>query len=655
MVTEKYLKLLANEYNTTLDAMGEIIHLEALQALPKGTEYFFSDLHGEDKAFIHLVRSASGNIRTKISELFESTLSSDEQNQLANLVYDPDRILAIWRDSGRATSEWLRITIFRLVDLCKYIATKYSRRNVSRKTPKEFSESITELLTANYEDPNRRQFINGIIANVIETRAAFPFIRALCTMIQEICVNTLHIIGDIFDRGPGPHKIMEELMTFPDVDFQWGNHDILWMGAACGNEVCMTAVLRIGISYNTFDALEDGYNINLRPLSSFAAAVYADDPCEAFQPKRLDENEYDLVSSELAAKMHKAIAVIQFKLEGQMLQNRPEFDMEDRIVLEKVDFDQGVYVHNGVSYPMKDTHFPTIDPNDPLKLSREEEELMVSIRASFRHSEVLHRHVRFLYANGSTYKIRNNNLLYHGCIPMNEDGSFQSLHIDGEDYSGKALLDYLNEVIQDAYFRPRYSEERAWASDFMWYLWLGAKSPLFGKSQMSTFENCFLSDKEIKKEHYNPYYKVSQSEDVCRDILSEFGLDPDKSRIINGHVPVKLKDGETPVKAGGKLYVIDGGIAKAYQAKTGIAGYTLIFNSHHLALAEHKNFEGITSEMGRYTPKIKIIEQMPERLMVKDTDLGKANDEKIADLKKLIAAFRKGTIKERTTAEQTDY
>jgi fructose-1,6-bisphosphatase-3 len=655
MVNEKYLRLLANEYHTTLDAMGEIIHLEALQSLPKGTEYFFSDLHGEDKTFIHLVRSASGNIRTKITELFESTLSSDEQNQLANLVYDPDRILAIWRDSGRATPEWLRITIFRLVDLCKYIATKYSRRNVMRKTPKEFSESITELLTANYEDPNRRQFINGIIANVIETRAAFPFIRALCIMIQEICVNTLHIIGDIFDRGPGPHKIMEELMTFPDVDFQWGNHDILWMGAACGNEVCMAAVLRIGISYNTFDALEDGYNINLRPLSSFAATVYADDPCDAFQPKLLDENEYDLVSSDLAAKMHKAIAVIQFKLEGQMLKNRPEFSMDDRIVLEKVDFEKGVYIHNGKEYPMKDMHFPTIDPSDPLELSKEEEELMVSIRASFRHSEVLHRHVRFLYANGSTYKIRNNNLLFHGCIPMNEDGTFQSMTLDGEPYSGRALMDRLNEIIQDAYFRPRYSLERTWASDFMWYLWCGAKSPLFGKSQMSTFENYFLSDKDVRKEHYNPYYQVSQNEATCRTILAEFGLDPDVSRIINGHVPVKIKDGETPVKAGGKLYVIDGGIAKAYQSKTGIAGYTLIFNSHHLALAEHKNFEGITSEMGSYTPKIMIIELMPERLMVKDTDLGKQNDEKIADLKNLLAAFRKGTIKERTTAEDMVY
>jgi len=648
---QKYLQLLANEYKTTLDAMGEIIHLQALQSLPKGTEYFFSDLHGEDKAFIHLVRSASGNIRTKISELFETTLSSEEQNQLANLVYDPDRILAIWRDSGRATPEWLRITIFRLVDLCKYIATKYSRENVKKKTPKAFSEIITELLTVNYEDPNKRSFINGIIRNVIDAKAAFPFIRAICTMIQEICVNTLHIIGDIFDRGPGPHKIMEELMAFPDVDFQWGNHDLLWMGAAAGNDVCMASVIRIGTSYNTFDALEDGYNINLRPLSSFAAAVYAADPCSCFQPKLLDENEYDLVSSDLAAKMHKAISIIQFKLEGQLLERHPEFGMEDRIVLKKVDFERGVYRHGGREYPLKDTYFPTVDPSDPLRLSPGEEELMVSMRASFRHSEVLHRHVRFLYANGSTYKTVNGNLLFHGCLPMNEDGTFQSMKLNGTEYAGKSLMDHLNMVIQDAYFRPRDSEERAYAKDFMWYLWCGAKSPMYGKSQMSTFENYFADDKSVRREVYNAYYTVSQNESVCRDILAAFGLDPDRAHIVNGHVPVKIKDGETPVKAGGKLYVIDGGIAKAYQAKTGIAGYTLIFNSHHLALAEHKDFAGITSEMGSYTPKIRIIESMPQRLMEKDTDLGLAYAEKIEDLKQLIQAFRLGTIKENRTIE----
>lgn len=646
MPNHKYLSLLAKDYPTTLDAMGEIIQLQALQSLPKGTEYFFSDLHGEDQAFIHLLRSASGNIRTKISELFESVLSSTEQNQLANLIYDPDRILDIWRDTDRVSPEWLRITMFRLVDLGKYIATKYSRANIARKTPVAFHKIITELLTADYDDPNRRAYINGIIHNVIETKASFAFIRAICAMIQEICVNTLHIIGDIFDRGPGPHKIVEELMTFPDVDFQWGNHDILWLGAAAGNEVCMASVLRIGISYNTFDALEDGYNINLRPLSSFVSNVYANDPCARFQPKRLDENEYDIVTNELAARMHKAMAIIQFKLEGQLLERHPEFDMADRIVLKMIDYQKGVYIVDGVEYPLLDTHFPTIDPQDPLKLSKEEEELLVSLRASFRHSEVLHRHMRYLHAHGSTYKIANNNLLFHGCLPMNEDATFQSMRLDGTDYAGQALLDRLNGLIHDAYFRPRNSEERAFARDFMWYLWCGAKSPLFGKSKMATFESYFIDDKELKREAYNAYYHVSQDEQVCRQILASFGLDPDVSHIINGHVPVKIKDGETPVKAGGKLYVIDGGIAKAYQSKTGIAGYTLIFNSHYLALAEHKNFAGITSEKGSYTPKIRIIEAMPQRLMVRDTDIGKQNQERIDDLTALMHAYRTGTIKE---------
>ncbi|NLK02479.1 MAG: fructose-1,6-bisphosphatase [Clostridiaceae bacterium] len=650
MNTDKYLQLLAKDYPNIKAATAEIIHLNALKALPKGTEYFFSDLHGEDKAFVHLLRSASGNIRTKISELFANKLTTEEQNQLANLVYDPTRVLQILKESDRLTPEWIRIVIFRLVDLCHYIGTKSSRENIARKTPQLYYDIITELLFTGYEEQNKKDYIESIVRFIIEADASKSFIIAMCNMIQNLCVNSLHILGDIFDRGPGPHRIMEELINFPVVDIQWGNHDILWMGAAAGNEVCMTSVLRIGIGYNNFDALEDGYDLNLRPLSSFAEAVYGQDECARFQPKILDKNEYDQVDPTHAARMHKAISIIQFKLEGQLLERHPEYEMNDRIVLKKVDFERGVYKHGDKEYPLLDTNFPTIDPKNPLQLTEEEKDLMRGIRASFLHSEPLQRHIRFLYSSGSMYKTVNNNLLFHGCIPLREDGSFDTMKIKGKEYGGKALLDQLNLLIQDAYFLTSEPRQKQQAEDLMWYLWSGHKSPLFGKSQMSTFENFFVEDRAIRKEHYNPYFTLSQQEEVVCRILTEFGLDPDISHIINGHVPVKIKDGESPIKANGKLYVIDGGIAKAYQPKTGIAGYTLIFNSHHLALAQHHSLDySIVNDLGSYTPTLQIVEEMPRRLVEGDTDLGREWDSMIADLEELIRAYRYGRIKEQFT------
>ena len=652
MSSNKYLRLLAKDYPNIKMATAEIIHLKALKALPKGTEYFFSDLHGEDKAFLHLLRSASGNIRTKISELFANQLTADEQNQLANLIYDPPRVLQILKESERLTPEWIRITIFRLVDLCHYIGRKYSRDNIARKTPAVYYDIITELLFTGFNEPNKKDYIDSIIHTIIDVGASKDFIIDMCHLIQNLCVNSLHIIGDIFDRGPGPHRIMEELINFPVVDIQWGNHDILWMGAAAGNEVCMTSVIRIGLGYNNFDALEDGYDLNLRPLSAFAEDYYGQDECSRFQPKLLDENEYNQVDPAHTARMHKAISVIQFKLEGQLLARHPEYGMENRVVLKKVDFAKGIYRHEGQEYPLLDNYFPTIDPENPLELLPEEKELMHSIRASFLRSKTLHRHVRFLYAKGSMYKTVNNNLLYHGCIPMNADGSFATINFKNKEYSGKTLMDYLNLIIQDAYFLTSEPELKQEAVDFMWYLWCGPKSPLFGKSQMSTFENFFLADKTVRKEYYNPYFQLAQKEEVAREILAEFGLDPDISHIINGHVPVKIKDGENPVKANGKLYVIDGGIAKAYQARTGIAGYTLIFNSHHLALAQHHSLDyGIDNDLGSYTPTLQIVEEMPRRLIEGDTDLGKEWDAKISDLNDLIRAYRYGHIKERSMTE----
>lgn len=620
--------------------------MQSMTELPKGTEYFFSDLHGEDGAFIHLLRSASGNIRTKIRELYGNMMTETEQDQLANLIYDPHKVINPVRSDERDTDEWTRITIIRLSELCRYISAKYSRQHVAAKMPPEYAPIIHELLYTGSGDFDRNAYYNRIIAYIIEDSSGDDFIVALCEMIQKICVNRLHIIGDIFDRGKGPHTIMEELIGFDRVDIQWGNHDIVWMGAACGNEACMCNVLRNGISYNNFDALEDGYGLNLRALSDFARTVYGNDPCERFMPKTLDENIYDKVDDKLAAKMHKAIAIIMFKLEGKLIERHPEYRMNERDVLGRIDFNHMVFKQGDTEYPLPDCNFPTIDKDDPLKLSREEAELMTVIKASFKHSEPLHRHVSFLYSHGSTYKCVNNNLLYHGCIPMTEDGRFDGPEIGNRKLTGRSLFDYIGIQMTRAYYNADNSKRSRDAVDFMWYLWCGSKSPMFGKSKMATFESYFIDDAAMRKEEYNPYYRLCEDEAVCNRIFAEFGMDPEVSHIINGHVPVKIKDGETPVKAQGKLFVIDGGISKAYQPKTGIAGYTLIFDSHHLALAEHHSFKQIENDMGSYTPKIHVVEEMPHRLRVEDTDEGKEIREMIIDLTALIDAYRKGIIKE---------
>lgn len=646
MENDKYLRLLSKEFPNEHLATGEIIRLEALREMPKGTEYFFSDLHGEDGAFLHLMRSASGNIRTKIREQYGNILSEEEQNQLANLIYDPDLVLSILHKTGRFSSEWIRLTIIRLIDLLRYISLKSTRREIEEKTPDEYKVILSEILYIGAGEHDRGNFVNLIINNIIELGSSHRFITALCTVIQKICVNRLHIIGDIFDRGKGPHRIMEALIDFGKVDIQWGNHDIVWMGAAAGNEVCMCSVLRTGISYNNFDALEEGYGINLRPLSNFAQQIYGDDRCERFMPKMLDENLYDRVDMHLAAKMHKTIAVILFKLEGQLVERHPEYEMADRNVLPRIDFKKKVYVAGGIEYPMLDTNFPTVDPADPNRLTAEEADLMNVFKASFRHSEPLHRHVRFLHSHGNTYKRINNNLLFHGCLPLTPDGRFDGITVNGKTYTGRALMDYIYTKITQAYFADEHSGLKADAVDFMWYLWSGSKSPMFGKSKMATFENYFIADKALRKEVYNPYYQLSERESVCDMIFEAFDMDPKVSHIINGHVPVKIKDGETPVKANGKLFVIDGGISKAYQSKTGIAGYTLIYNSHHLALAEHNNFNQIENDMASYTPNIQVVDVMPRRMLVKDTDGGRELKERIDDLKKLIHAYKTGRIKE---------
>lgn len=640
-----YLKLLSQKYPNSRKAGAEIINLRAICALPKGTEYFFSDLHGEDRSFVHLLRSSSGIIRAKIKETFGDMLSAKEQLDLANLIYYPDRIISNARQTGLDNSEWQKITIFRLVQIAKCVGRKYTRSKVRKKMPEDYAYAIDELLHNDGKEVDKKQYYQEIINGIIDVDAGDEFITALCGLIQNLTIDSLHIIGDIFDRGPHADVIMNELMNFHDVDIQWGNHDVSWMGAACGNTACIANVIRIATSYNSFDVLEDGYGINLRPLSMFADKVYADDPCDCFKIHLLDENEYDSVEPELAAKMCKAISIIQFKLEGQLIMQHPAYEMEDRLLLNNIDWDKHTVTIDGNEYKLKDTNFPTIDPLHPYNLTAEEGELIHTLKMSFTHSPLLNKHIRFIYSHGAMYKICNNNLLYHGCIPMNDDGSFQSISNDDGTFSGRRLMDYLNQMCIDAYFLDEFENpaKKKRAVDLMWYLWCGKKSPLFGKDKIRTFEHYFVDDKAVGKENFNAYYSFTDDKEYVDKILKEFGLTDKGSHIINGHVPVEVKNGESPVKADGKLYVIDGGLSKAYHEKTGIAGYTLICNSHHLALAVHRVF----TPGQEYTPKIVSTEEFEKRVMVRDTDIGRELGNQISDLKELMEAYKNGLIKEK--------
>lgn len=646
MQNKHLMLMLADEFPNKLAANGEILRLEAKMHLPKGTEYFFSDVHGEDRAFLHLVRSASGNIRRKIRDVYRTRLSEARQNELASIIYDPKNALNK-RKAYLSDPRWVRETILQLVEVARFIASKYPRDDIRTKIPQRYAEIIEELFFTNDGEIDRHAYYLAIIDSIIDEDGQFDFMVELCHSIQKICVNHIHIVGDIYDRGPGPHNIMEELIDFDQVDIQWGNHDIVWMGAALGNEVCMASVLRNAIRYNGFDTLEDGYSIHIRILNDFAEAVYGDDPCELFKSKRFDENIYDIVDDDQAARMHKMVAILEFKLEGQLLKRHPEYDMDDRIVLEKIDYEKGVFIEDGVEYPLRDTNFPTIDPENPLELSEQEKGLMRSLIASFTHSEPLRRHMQFMYSNGSTYLAYNDNLLYHGCIPMKEDGSYDELTIDGRTYSGKGLMDYIDYMVTQAYYAAPGSKQKNDAVDFMWYLWCGKKSPLFGKSKMATFERYFLDDKALHKEDYNPYFVFSEDEEVCLRILKDFGLTSKHSHIINGHVPVKASSGEKPMKGNGRLFVIDGGIAKSYHKKTGINGYTLIFNSHHIALAEHDDYDALQNEIETYSPNVMTVDRMDNRMLIGDTDEGKTYRERIGYLKGLMRAYTRGEMKER--------
>ena len=635
----KYLRLLAKEYPTIESAASEIINLSAIRSLPKGTEYFFSDMHGEYEAFLHMLRSASGMIKIKIDLVLGKTVSAADREKLAELIYYPEKEISRLTVSGELSDEWKRLSIYRLILVCETVSAKYTRSRIRKRIPEDMVYILDELLNVT-DDVNKDYYYDEIISAIIDTGIAETFIISLCKLIQSVCIDRLHIIGDIFDRGPRADIILDELMKMHDVDIQWGNHDISWMGAAAGNPVLIANVIRIAMRYNNFDVLEDGYGLNLRALAVFAAETYENDGCALYMPNALDDNIYDPVDLKLAAKMHKAITVIQMKLEGQLIAKHPEWEMSDRDLFGRTDFINGTVMLNGKEHRLLDRSFPTVDPKSPLSLTEGEAELMKVLKASFRHSEKLQRHIRFIYAKGAMYKTCNNNLLFHGCIPMDENGAFQSVRIKGEKYSGKALLDKLGELVNQAYFSS--GEDKEYAGDFMWYLWCGARSPLYGKDKMAFFERGLLEDKSLHTENYNAYYTFSEKAEICMSLLEHFGLDPEKGHIINGHVPVKIKNGESPIKADGKLFVIDGGISKAYQSTTGIAGYTLIYDSHSLNLAEHKPF--VAGESGN-TPTIRLVEKLDRRANISDTDKGEEILDKINDLRMLLEAYKAGTIK----------
>lgn len=647
----KFLELLAKDFPNIRAAAAEIINLNAILALPKGTEYFLSDLHGEHEAFVHMIKSASGVIASKIEEIFGGNLAQWEMDELASLIYNSKA--EIKRQKKKLTKEefdsWCSDAIYRLIEVCQSVSTKYTRKKVRKALPEYSAYSIDELLHADDEE-NKVRYYSEIIHSVVQCGVAEPYIEELADSISRLAVDKLHIIGDIFDRGAHPDRIMDYLLTFREVDFQWGNHDIVWMGAASGNLPCIANILRLNISYNNFDMLEIGYGINLRPLSSFAQNVYKDDPCEFFKPHVLDKNVYDSVSEQTASKMNKAIAIIQFKLEGQCIKNHPEFGMDDRLLLDKIDFEKGTVMIGDTEWELRDKNFPTIDPKDPYKLTEVEESIMGRIQASILNSEKLQRHIRYLFSKGAMYTVINKNLLYHGCIPMTEDGYFQEWNIYGKQYKGKALMDFLDDQVRKAYFSPEecVMTEHGHPGDLMWYMWLGGKSPLFGKDRMTTFERCFIADKKTHKEHTSAYYKLRDRRDTCEKILAEFGLDPATGHILNGHVPVKLKDGESPIKGKGKLLVIDGGMSKAYQKQTGIAGYTFIFNSRFMALAEHKPYTPIQEDGSQefHAPVIHKVETLKQRMTVRMSDQGQELVQQTEDLKALIDAFRRGLIKE---------
>lgn len=644
----KYLKLLSKQYPSISKASTEIINLEAILNLPKGTEHFISDIHGEYESFVHVLKNGSGVIKRKIEEVFSSTMRDNEKKALATLIYYPEQKLDLIIKEEENIDDFYRINIYRLIELCKYASSKYTRSKVRKLLPNDFKYIIEELLHENIDGEHKKNYYKSIVETIIQIDRAKEFIIAISKVIQKLVVDRLHIIGDIYDRGPRPDIVMDTLMDYHCVDIQWGNHDILWMGAASGSKACIANALRISARYANLDIIEDIYGINLLPLATFAMEVYKDDPCNCFIPK-ISDQDVSTKEKSLIAKMHKAISVIQFKLEGEIINRRPEFDMKHRLLLNNINYEDKTINLKGKDYKLKDSNFPTIDKNNPYKFTKEEEIVMDKIVSCFKNSEKLQKHVSFLFSKGSIYLTANSNLLIHGCIPLNKDYDFMSMKLQGSEYRGKALMDKMESLSREGYFFEEKSIQKQYGMDMMWYLWNGKCSSLFGKDDMTTFERYFIGEKETHKENKNPYFKQREDEDMCEKIFKEFNLDSKDAHIINGHVPVESKNGESPIKANGKILAIDGGFSRAYQEKTGIAGYTLIYNSYSLQLVSHDPFtcaeEAIVNESDILSTT-EIVEHKAKRKTVRDTDAGKKLEEEVKDLKLLLMAYKKGIIKE---------
>lgn len=644
----KYLERMSELYPTIAKASTEIINLQAILNLPKGTEHFLTDIHGEFEAFSHVLKNGSGSVRRKIDTVFGHTMSLQDKKSLATLIYYPRQKMNLIKTQEPNMEEWYKITLYRLIEVCKKTASKYTRSKVRKALPEDFAYVIEELITERADITDKESYYEQIIRTIIEIGRAEEFIVALSELIQRLVVDHLHILGDIYDRGPGPHQIMDKLEKYHSLDIQWGNHDVLWMGAAVGQTSCVATVVRICARYANLDILEDGYGINLLPLATFALIYYKDDPCTCFKIK--GHNTQNPVEQDLNMKMHKAISIIQFKLEGQLLMKRREFGMADRALLDDIDYEEGTIRLNNKTYKLLDRNFPTIDPENPYELSKEEKEVVERLVFGFVNCEKLQKHMQLLLKKGSLYKIYNRNLLYHGCIPLNDDGTFKEVQIYGKKYQGKALYDVLDTYVRKAFVAVN-EEEKEKGRDILWYIWSSPSSPLFGKDKMATFERYFLAEKETHTENKNAYYKFLENDEVVERIMKEFHVSGECRHIVNGHVPVHHMSGESPIKCGGKLLIIDGGFSRAYQKETGIAGYTLIYNSWGMILAAHEPFtsasDAITKESDILSDSI-LVKRTVDRKTVGETDTGIKLKERIAELEELLEAYRNGLLIEKS-------
>lgn len=646
-----YLQLLSASFPTIAAAATEIINLEAILNLPKGTEHFLADLHGESQAFQHVLKNASGNIRRKVSELFKGDIREAERRELCTLIYYPEEKLELIKAADEDIDDWYHITIHRLVAVCRDVSSKYTRSKVRKSLPEEFAYIIEELLHERTDDIDKAAYVSVIVDSIISTGRADDFIIAICNVIQRLSIDQLHILGDIYDRGAGAHIILDTLRQYHSWDIQWGNHDMLWMGAAAGNNACICNVLRLSLRYANLATLEEGYGINLVPLATFAMETYGDDPCNEFMPRLLTGNTLDDKTMRLTAQMHKAISVIQFKKEAQIFHRRPEWHMEGRCLLEHIDYERGVCTIDGKEYEMSSCHFPTIDPQHPEELTPEEYQLMEKLHHSFRVCEKLQKHVKMLLSHGCMYSICNQNLLFHASCPLNEDGSLKEVELyKGERYSGHELMHNIGMMVRAAFENDTDRELRLYARDYFLYLWCGVDSPLFDKSKMATFERYFLTDKTTYKEKKGFYFQLRDNEQVCDRILDAFGVTGDNRHIINGHVPVHASKGENPIKANGKLMVIDGGFSEAYHNETGIAGYTLVYHSRGFQLVQHEPFMSAQDAIQRgldIKSTTQLVELSAHRMLVADTDKGSELRSQIADLRELLYAYRHGILKEK--------